>query len=84
VILVVGMRLGCLSHARLSARAIAADGLEFAGWIGNAAAPGLEYAQEYRVLLQDALAAPCLGMLPFDANPDASRLSARLRLPGSA
>jgi len=35
VILVVGMRLGCINHALLSARAIAADGLKLSGWIAN-------------------------------------------------
>lgn len=73
VVLVVGLRLGCLSHARLSARAIQADGCRFAGWIGNAVDPCFERVDAYLDLLREALPAPCLGVLPYapDASPDA-------------
>ena len=86
VLLVVGVRLGCLSHARLSERAIAADGLQLAGWIGNAIDPAFADAQAYRGLLDDALQAPCLGWLPHggDAALRASCLAGigrSLRLP---
>jgi dethiobiotin synthetase len=64
VLLVVGVRLGCLNHARLSERAIAADGLQLAGWIGNVIDPGFADAAAYRGLLDAALQAPCLGWLP--------------------
>jgi dethiobiotin synthetase len=64
VVLVVGVRLGCLSHARLSERAIRADGLPLAGWIGNVIDPRFADAPAYRDLLRDAIAAPCLGWLP--------------------
>ena len=64
VVLVVGVRLGCLNHARLSERAIHADGLRLVGWIGNRIDPAFADAQAYRELLQDALVAPCLGWLP--------------------
>ena len=69
VVLVVGVRLGCLSHARLSERAIVADGLPFAGWIGNLVDPAFNDAVEYRGLLSDALSAPCLGWLPHASDP---------------
>ncbi len=86
VLLVVGVRLGCLNHARLSERAIAADGLRLAGWIGNAIDPGFADAGAYRGLLDDALQAPCLGWLPHggDAATRAACLSGigrALRLP---
>ena len=42
VLLVVGLRLGCLNHAILSARAITADGCRLAGWIGNAIDPSMD------------------------------------------
>ena len=84
VLLVVGVRLGCLSHARLSARAIAADGLSFAGWIANRIDPGFEDAQAYLALLADALPAPCLGVLPWAEAPDPAELVAALRAPGAA
>jgi dethiobiotin synthetase len=79
VILVVGMKLGCLNHARLSERAIRADGLELTGWIGNHVLPDLEYASEYAVLLREALSAPCLGLLPHDQVRDPSRFTRKLR-----
>ena len=63
VLLVVGLRLGCLSHARLTARAIAADGCTLAGWIGNRIDPEFERVDDYLTLLRDALPAPCLGVL---------------------
>ena len=89
VLLVVGVRLGCLSHARLSERAIAADGLRLAGWIGNAIDAGFADADAYRGLLDDALQAPCLGWLPHggDAATRASCLAGigrSLRLPAGA
>ena len=70
VVLVVGMRLGCLNHALLTADAIAASGLPLAGWIANeidAAMPALE---ENIVALQQRLPAPLLGRLPFHSPPD--------------
>src|SRR5690625_1917145 len=60
VVLVVGLRLGCLSHARLTARAIQADGLRLAGWIGSVVDPGFERADGYLGLLREAIPAPCL------------------------
>ncbi|WP_202839379.1 dethiobiotin synthase [Luteimonas saliphila] len=63
VVLVVGLRLGCLSHARLTARAIEADGCRLAGWIGNRIDPSFDRADDYLDLLRDALPAPCLGVL---------------------
>jgi len=67
VVLVVGLRLGCLSHARLTARAIEADGCRLVGWIGNRIDPNFARADDYVGLLTDALPAPCLGVLPFVA-----------------
>ncbi|MEO8159946.1 MAG: dethiobiotin synthase [Arenimonas sp.] len=83
VILVVGMKLGCLNHARLSERAIAADGLEVAGWIGNLATPELEFGSEYAALLRRTLRSPCLGLLPHGDVREPSRFAAHLRLPAS-
>jgi len=64
VIVVVGLRLGCLNHARLTVRAIAADGCRLRGWIGNRIEPAFEPLEEYLGLLRAALPAPCLGVLP--------------------
>lgn len=75
VVLVVGLRLGCLSHARLSARAIAADGCTLAGWIGSGVDPAFDRVGDYLALLRDALQVPCLGVLPHAPTPDARVLS---------
>ncbi|KLJ02891.1 dethiobiotin synthase [Luteimonas sp. FCS-9] len=81
VVLVVGLRLGCLSHARLTARAIAADGCRLAGWVGNRIDPGFSRVEDYIGLLEAALPAPCLGVLPFvgdggdGGGPDAAALA---------
>ncbi|WP_266171040.1 dethiobiotin synthase [Dyella subtropica] len=69
VILVVGLRLGCLSHALLSARAIVADGCELIGWIGNLVDPAMLAAEENLATLRELLPAPCLGVLPHGVTP---------------
>ena len=80
VILVVGLRLGCLNHAILSARAIAADGCRLAGWIGTGVDPAMLRIDENRELLAARLEAPCLGWLPWQPAPDPAALASRLRL----
>ena len=79
VVMVVGMRLGCLNHARLTARAIAADGCELGGWIANHIDPGMERQDENFELLRVRLQAPCWGRLPFRPIPDAESLSRELK-----
>lgn len=81
VVLVVGLKLGCLSHARLSERAILGDGLALAGWIGSEVDPGLAHARDYAGLLHGALASPCLGWLPWQPGQAASARAGALRLP---
>jgi dethiobiotin synthetase len=81
VVLVVGLRLGCLNHAYLSARAILADGCELVGWIGTGIDPAMARIDENRALLSARLPAPCLGWLPWQAVPDPAALACRLRLP---
>ena len=78
VILVVGIRLGCINHALLSARAITADGCELIGWIGNRIDPHMLRVDENIATLRERLPAPCLGILPFEANADARRMGAHL------
>ena len=82
VVLVVGMRLGCLNHARLTARAIAADGFGLAGWIASEVDPDMACRDENFELLSARLDAPCLGRLPHLPAPDPARLAARLALAG--
>ncbi|QTF91491.1 dethiobiotin synthase [Halomonas sp. BM-2019] len=68
VLLVVGLRLGCLSHARLTAEAVRADGLHLAGWIGSLVDPAFAADDAlYRdnlATLTRTLPAPCLGVIP--------------------
>ena len=79
VLLVVGLRLGCLSHARLSARVIEADGCTLAGWIASPVDPDFASAADYLDLLRAALPAPCLGVLPYAPAPaDPAALAASL------
>jgi dethiobiotin synthetase len=82
VVLVVGLRLGCLNHAYLSVRAIQADGCRLAGWIGTGIDPGMDRIDDNRALLSARVPAPCLGWLPWQAHPDPAALAARLRLTG--
>jgi dethiobiotin synthetase len=64
VILVVGVRLGCISHALLSAEAIARDGLHLAGWVANIIDPKTSRLEENLATLAERLPAPCLGRVP--------------------
>lgn len=65
VILVVGLRLGGLNHALLSARAIRADGLRLAGWVANSIDPGFERRAENLATLQRSLETPLLVDIPW-------------------
>jgi dethiobiotin synthetase len=65
LILVVGMRLGCLSHALLTAEAIAARNLVLAGWVANTVDPAMAAYTENLEALQLGLSAPCLGVVPY-------------------
>lgn len=69
VILVVGLRLGCLNHALLTQEAIIARGLDFAGWIANAIDPDMAMRDENIAALDARLVAPRLGSVPFLENP---------------
>ncbi|MEO7149075.1 MAG: dethiobiotin synthase [Rhodanobacteraceae bacterium] len=69
VILVVGLRLGCLNHAQLSARAILADDCELLGWIGNRIDPEMAMVEENLETLRRLLTVPCLGVLEHGADP---------------
>lgn len=66
VILVVGMRLGCLNHALLSVAAIQAKGLRLAGWIANCIDPQMLALEENIAALRQRIAAPLVGRIGFD------------------
>ena len=63
VVLVVGLRLGCLNHALLSERAILASGVGVAGWIGSVVEPGMARMDQNIATLQAKMSLPCLGVL---------------------
>lgn len=65
VLLVVGLRLGCINHALLSARAIAADGCRLIGWVGNRIEQDMQADQAVIETLAGSLGVPCLGVLPW-------------------
>jgi dethiobiotin synthetase len=70
VVLVVGMRLGCINHAVLTAEAIARDGLPLAGWVANRCLAEMACYEENLSTLKGLLRAPCLGEVPFLSAPD--------------
>jgi dethiobiotin synthetase len=64
VVLVVGLRLGCLSHALLTAESIARAGCRLAGWVANTVDPTMAVREENLATLRARLPAPCLGVVP--------------------
>ena len=70
VIMVVGMRLGCLNHALLTAQAIQSQGLQLAGWVANRIDPAMAVFDENVQTLEKRLAAPLLGVIPYYSAPD--------------
>lgn len=69
VLLVVGMKLGCLNHALLTINEIERSGLKLLGWVANCIDPDMAYQQENISYLQQKLTAPCLGILPYQSEP---------------
>jgi len=68
VIIVVGVRLGCINHALLTFEAIVRDGLPVAGWVANCVDPDMPVLQENIDSLRARLPIPCLGVVPFLAD----------------
>ncbi|MEY8248882.1 MAG: dethiobiotin synthase [Bermanella sp.] len=82
VILVVGMKLGCINHALLTAEAIQRDGLNVVGWIANQLTPDMEAYQENIDSLKKLIRVPCLGEVPHLAEPSVEEVAQYLTLPG--
>lgn len=86
VVLVVGLRLGCINHARLSERAILADGCRLLGWVGNALDASFDPRGDYAQAVAAGLQTPCLGQLRHCPSPEpvwqANQLNAVLRQAG--
>jgi len=81
LVLVVGMRLGCLNHALLTAEAIRARGLVLAGWIANRVDPGFLCPEENLAYLRTHLDAPLWADLPYSSAPDPRADADRFTLP---
>ncbi|KIO48941.1 dethiobiotin synthase [Nitrosospira sp. NpAV] len=75
VILVVGMQLGCLNHALLTAQVVRGTGLPLAGWVANRIDPQMAAFDENLLALEQRLNCPLVGVLPFEQNADAKTLS---------
>lgn len=65
MVLVIGIKLGCISHAMLTAGAILNDGLPLLGWVANRINPGLAHYAEVLSVLNRIMPAPQLGELPY-------------------
>jgi dethiobiotin synthetase len=81
IILVVGMRLGCISHALLTAEAIAARQLPLMGWIANTLVPALPRFDNNLATLTQHLPAPCLGLIPYASPGGPAEAAHCLKLP---
>lgn len=80
VILVVGMRLGCINAALLTTEALIRDGLRLAGWVANVLDPEMAYLEDNLQFLTQRLPAPCLGCLPWVPGQGAEAAAAFLDL----
>jgi len=75
VILVVGIRLGCINQAKLTSLAIQQSGLNCAGWIAMCIDPKLPFVDENIQTIQKAIDLPLLGIIPFDSNADFAKMA---------
>ena len=82
VVLVVGVRLGCISHSLLTVEAIVARNLVLAGWVANEVDPDMAYVDENIAALAQRIPAPLLGRVPFMEQPTAARAAAFITLAG--
>lgn len=81
VILVVGLKLGCINHALLSAESILTNGARLAGWVANEVEPNMQCRSENIATLQAAISAPCLGTVPYMTHPSTEVIAVSLDLP---
>ncbi|CCG87244.1 dethiobiotin synthase [Erwinia piriflorinigrans] len=80
VVLVVGIKLGCISHALLTAQAVINDGLPLCGWVANRINPGLSHYAEIIAVLRNKIPAPLLGEIPYLSRPETRELAHYLDL----
>lgn len=80
VLLVVGIRLGCINHTLLTVEAILRDGVPLSGWIANQIDGHMLAATENIQTLERLIPAPCLGIVPFHASPSPETFSSYLNM----
>ena len=80
VVLVVGMRLGCLNHALLTAQAVAGHGLKLAGWVANHVDPQMSAADENVRALEERLAAPLIARIAHAEHPEPRVIAAHIEV----
>jgi dethiobiotin synthetase len=78
VVLVVGLRLGCINHALLTQEAILRRGLTLAGWIANRIDPAMSAAEENLDTLRRCLQAPLLADMPWMQDPQPQKIAVTL------
>ncbi|HBO38855.1 MAG TPA: dethiobiotin synthase, partial [Pasteurellaceae bacterium] len=74
VVLVVGIKEGCINHALLTVQSITEMGLPLIGWIANRINPGLAHYAEIINLLSQKIDAPLLGKIPYIHKPETQQL----------
>ena len=83
-VLVVGMKLGCINHALLSAQAIIGDDVPLLGWVANCVDPAMQLVEQNISTLRQHIPAPLLGIVPFLPDRSPTLTSEKLTLPDSA
>nr|VFJ63332.1 MAG: dethiobiotin synthetase [Candidatus Kentron sp. FW] len=78
VILVVGIRLGCINHALLSVESIRRGGIELSGWVANQSDPEVERGEENILTLEERIDAPLLARIPCFSQPSISEFARRM------
>lgn len=78
VVLVVGIKLGCLNHALLTAEAIQANGNHLLGWVGNQVDPEMAARDHNLATLRELIQAPCLGIVPWQELPSSAQIAEHL------
>jgi dethiobiotin synthetase len=78
VVMVTGLRLGCINHSLLTAESIRAGGNRLVGWIANQVDPDMRVREENLATLAALIDAPFLGLVPWMAAPETRQVAARL------
>ncbi len=81
VVLVVGIKAGCINHTQLTIQAIRQKGVNVIGWVANRINPGLRYYSELIELLDKIVDAPLLGELPYIGRPEKQELFSYIQNP---